>query len=96
MESKFLISVNYSFSVIKKAANKDSITIGVNIYLYGYVSLLAPVCAVHLCVCVCVCGTGKGALDKILKREIGKKFLSSKEHLDWLKIGFNVAEIITV
>ena len=65
MESKFLISVNYSFSVIKKAANKDSITIGVNIYFYGYVSLLAPECAVHLC------GTGKGALDKILKREIG-------------------------
>ena len=27
-------------------------TVGVNIYLYGYISLLAPVCAVCLCVCV--------------------------------------------
>ena len=27
---------------------------GVNVYLYGCVSLSAPVCAVCLCVCVCV------------------------------------------
>ena len=55
MESKFLISVNYSFSVIKIAAG-EHITGGVNIYLYGCVSLLAPECAVCLlCVCVCVC-----------------------------------------
>ena len=54
MESKFLISVNYSFSVIKIAAG-EHITGGVNIYLYGCVSLLAPECAVCLlCVCVCV------------------------------------------
>ena len=32
-------------------------TVGVNIYLYRCVSLLAPGCAVCLCVymCVCVC-----------------------------------------
>ena len=54
MESKFLISVNYSFSVIKIAAG-EHITGGVNIYLYGCVSLLAPECAVCLlCVCLCV------------------------------------------
>ena len=28
-------------------------TDGVNLYLYGCVSLLAPECAVCLCVCVC-------------------------------------------
>ena len=48
---KYLISANNSFSV-----NTDSccehITGGVNIYLYGCVSLLAPVCAVCLCMFV--------------------------------------------
>ena len=28
---------------------------GANIYLYGCVSLLAPKCAVYLCVYVCMC-----------------------------------------
>ena len=50
VESNFLIPVKYSFNVIKIAAvrYKDSC-----IYLYGHVSLLAPECAV----CVCVCDT---------------------------------------
>ena len=38
--------------------NKNSccehITGGVNIYLYGCISLLAPECAVCFCVCMCV------------------------------------------
>ena len=33
----------------------EHITVGVNIYLYGCVSLLAPEFAVCLYVCVCVC-----------------------------------------
>ena len=53
VENNFLISVKYSFNVIKIAAMryKDSC-----IYLYGRVSLLAPECAVCVCVCVCLCG----------------------------------------
>ena len=52
---KLLLSVNYSFNVVKIAANKDSITVSVNVCIYGYVSLLAPECTVCLWVCVCVC-----------------------------------------
>ena len=51
---KLLLSVNYSFNVVKIAANKDSITVSVNVCIYGYVSLLAPECTVCLWVCVCV------------------------------------------
>ena len=54
MESKFLISVNHSFSVIQIAAVCEHITGDVNIYLYGCVGLLAPESAVCLCVCMCV------------------------------------------
>ena len=38
-----------------KGSCYEHIAVGVNIYLYGCVSLLAPECAVCLCVCVCVC-----------------------------------------
>ena len=48
MESKFLISVNYSFNIIKDSCYED-ITVGVTKYLYGCVSLLAPECAVCPC-----------------------------------------------
>ena len=43
--SKFLISVNCSFNVIQIAAG------GLNICLYGCVSLLSLECDVFLCVC---------------------------------------------
>ena len=48
VESKLLMSVHYSFNVIKVAAVSTYITGGVNMYLYGCVSLLAPECAVCL------------------------------------------------
>ena len=32
---KFLLSVNYSFNVVKITANKDSITAIVNVCIYG-------------------------------------------------------------
>ena len=54
MESNFLISVHYPFNVIKIAA-AEQIVGGVNIYLCGCVSLLAPECAVCICLCDCVC-----------------------------------------
>lgn len=28
---------------------------GANIYLHGFVGVLAPECAVRVCVCMCVC-----------------------------------------
>ena len=46
-----LISTNYPFIVIQIADVSMHITGGVDIYLYGCVSLLAPVCNVCLCVC---------------------------------------------
>ena len=50
MESKFLISVNYSFIVIKIAAVSS-----VNIDLCECLSLLDSDCGMCACVCVCVC-----------------------------------------
>ena len=50
MESKFLISVNF----FNTGSYFEHITGGVNIYLYGCVSLLVPECAVCLCVYFCV------------------------------------------
>ena len=49
MESKFLISVNYSFIVIKIAAVSS-----VNIDLCECLSLLDSDCGMCACVCVCV------------------------------------------
>ena len=54
VESKFLISVNYSFNQCKRSSCCEHITGVVNIYLYECVSLLAPECAVCVCVFVCV------------------------------------------
>ena len=54
MESKFLISVNYSFNVIKDSC-RENITGDINIYLHGCNSLLVPECAVCVYMCVCVC-----------------------------------------
>ena len=54
MESKFLISVNYSFSVITDTCC-EHITGGVNIYLCEFSSLSVaecPVCLCHGCVSV--------------------------------------------
>ena len=50
VESKFLISVNCLVRYRSLLSSHDR---GVNIYLYGCVSLLAPECAVYLCVYVC-------------------------------------------
>ena len=59
-----LISANYSFTF-----NTDSwcelITVGVNIYLYWCASLLAPVCAVSLCLYDCTSKKPHHVLDLI-------------------------------
>ena len=47
MESSFLISVNYSFSVIKIAVASVNIVAG-GLNMYGCVSLVAPECVVCL------------------------------------------------
>ena len=52
----FLMSVKHSFNVIKIAPGCcEHITDGVNIYLYGCLSLLTLECNVCLCMCICVC-----------------------------------------
>ena len=51
MESKFLIPASYPFSIIHIAAVRI-MTGGVNIYLCGCASLLAPEYAVSHCVSV--------------------------------------------
>ena len=53
MESKVLISGNYSFNVKQTTAGAHGS--GVNIYLYGCASLVIPMCVVCLCVCVFLC-----------------------------------------
>ena len=53
MESKVLISGNYSFNVKQTTAGAHGS--GVNIYLYGCASLVIPMFVVCLCVCVFVC-----------------------------------------
>ena len=50
MESKVLISGNYSFNV--KQTTGGAHGSGVNIYLYGCASLVIPMCVVCLCVCL--------------------------------------------
>ena len=54
LESKF-----FDVSKLSIQCNKDScyehIAVGINKYLYGCVSLLAPECAVCLCVSMCEC-----------------------------------------
>ena len=52
MESKFLVSE--LFMQFNKDSCCEHITSGVNIFLYGCASLLAPECAVCLCVFTCV------------------------------------------
>ena len=52
MESKVLISGNYSLNVKQTTAGAHGS--GVNIYLYGCASLVIPMCVVCLCVCVFV------------------------------------------
>ena len=53
VESKCLISVNYSFNVIQIADSCcEYITGGVKIYLYECVTLFAPECVVCICVCL--------------------------------------------
>ena len=54
LESKFLISSNYLFNVITDSCS-EHITVGLNIYLFGCVSLLAPECAECGCLWVFVC-----------------------------------------
>ena len=60
MESKFLISVNYSFNVIKTAAMSTQVT--VNTYFISVCQSTGPwvcyVCVlvcVYVCLCVCMC-----------------------------------------
>ena len=52
MESTFLISLNYSVSVIKCNGCCESIKGGVNIFIW-MCECTEPECAVCLCVCVC-------------------------------------------
>ena len=53
VESKCLISVNYSFNVMQIADSCcEYITGGVKIYLYECVTLFAPECVVCICVCL--------------------------------------------
>ena len=55
VESKFLISHSESFIHCNKDSSCEHIPGGVNIYLYGCVSLLTPwLCCVSLCVCMFV------------------------------------------
>ena len=60
-KGKTLGKVKFDISELFFQCNKDScyelITVGVNIYFYGCVSLLGPDSAVCLCICVymCVC-----------------------------------------
>ena len=54
MYSKFLISGYYSVNVILIAPVSVSTWQVFNILLNSHVSLLAPVCALYICLCVCV------------------------------------------
>ena len=63
LESKFLISGNYLFNVIKDSCS-EHITVGSNIYLFGCVSLLAPECAECICLCVFVCVVSNESTSK--------------------------------
>ena len=52
---KYIFDINELFIQCNKDSCCEHITDDVNIYLYGCVSLLAPECAVCLCVYVFVC-----------------------------------------
>ena len=56
---KALLKVKFDISELFIQCNKDScyelITVGVNMYFYGCVSLLGPDSAVCLCICVYMC-----------------------------------------
>ena len=79
-------SIKYIFDISKLfiQCNTDSccehITSGVNIYLYGCVSLLAPVCTVcTVCVCVCVCVCARYQIRVLAKKSHHMLGLSTKK-----------------
>ena len=84
VEITFLISVNYLFNVIKDS-HCEHITVGVNIYLYWCVSLLASECEC-LCLCVCVCVISNQSASKKLHHVSDLTKLDTLLHRTHIKV----------